>query len=60
MFIALLALVCALVGLVKNPYITDFGQLIFLLALLNVHYPCHFASFLESTKLAHLKNLLSL
>lgn len=39
-------LVVALVGLVKNPYMTDFAQLVFVLALNNVHYPLNLRTFL--------------
>lgn len=43
---AIVALVCALMGLIKNPYMTDFAQILFFLGLLDTHYPLHLASFL--------------
>lgn len=53
-----LALACALVGLFKNPFMTDFAQVLFLLGLLDSHYPSHLASFLEGSSLAHLHGLI--
>lgn len=44
--LGILALFCALIGLVKNPYMTDFGQLLWILALNNVHYPLNLRTFL--------------
>ena len=37
----------------------DFAQTLFLIALVNYHYPSHLASFLESTSIAHLHGLIS-
>ena len=39
---------------------TDFGQVLFILALNNLHYPLHIRSFLESTKLAFLHGFISI
>ena len=46
-------LVVALIGLGKNPYMLDFAQTLFLMALVDVHYPGNLASFLEGTSIAH-------
>jgi len=40
------ALIAALLGLIKNPFMTDFAQVLFFLGLLDTHYPRHLASFL--------------
>lgn len=45
-------------GLVKNPYATDFAQLVYLLALVNLHYPANLASLLEDSRVAHLHGIL--
>ena len=58
--LGILALFCALIGLVKNPYITDFGQLLWILALNNVHYPFNLRTFLESSKVANLHKFMSI
>jgi hypothetical protein len=50
----LFALMCAVIGLVKNPYFTDFAQIVFVVALTNIHYPIHLRSFLEDGSLAFL------
>ena len=42
--IGFVILACALIGLVKNPYMTDFSQIIYLMALVNLHYPANLAS----------------
>jgi len=57
--IGVFVLICAIVGLYKNPYMTDFAQVLFLMALVNYHYPFHLASFLESTGIAHFHNIIS-
>jgi hypothetical protein len=44
--VGVLALLCAVIGLGKNPYMTDFAQSLFLLGLVNVHFPFHLASLL--------------
>lgn len=44
--IGLILLICALIGLVRNPYLTDFCQIIYAYALVNLHYPVNLASFL--------------
>lgn len=44
MSIGFVILACALIGLVKNPYMTDFSQIIYLMALVNLHYPANLAS----------------
>ena len=41
--IGILLLAVALIGMVKNPYMTDFAQLIYLLALIGLHYPANLA-----------------
>jgi hypothetical protein len=58
--LGVLALICALMGLIKNPYMTDFSQILFLLGLLDTHYPSHLASFLEGSSLAHFHGLIPL
>lgn len=40
------ALIAAILGLIKNPFMTDFAQVLYLLGLLDTHYPNHLASFL--------------
>lgn len=55
--IGFLLLGCALVGMVKNPYMTDFAQLIYLLALVNLHYPNNLYTALQSSNLAHLHGI---
>lgn len=60
LYLGIIFLICALVGLVKNPLMTDFAQLIYLLAFLNIHYPVNLSSMLESSRLAHLHGLVSL
>jgi hypothetical protein len=44
--LGVLALLVAVVGLAKNPYMVDFAQTLFLVGLVNFHYPYHLASFL--------------
>lgn len=44
--IGILALFCALIGLVKNPFMVDYAQVLFFLGLLDCHYPRQLASFL--------------
>jgi len=39
-------LIVALVGLFKNPYMLDFAQTLFLVGLVNCHFPFNLASFL--------------
>jgi hypothetical protein len=39
-------MIAALMGLIKQPFMTDFAQILFLLGLLDTHYPSHLASFL--------------
>ncbi len=58
--IGILALVCALIGLVKNPLMTDFGQLLWVLALNNIHYPFNLRTFLEGSKVAHLHGFIAI
>lgn len=53
-------LLCALIGLVKNPYMTDFSQRIYLMAFFNLHYPSNLASLLESCQIAHLHGIIKL
>jgi hypothetical protein len=55
----LLLLACALIGMVKNPYMTDFAQLVYLMALVNLHYPKNLASALESGAYAHLHKFIA-
>lgn len=38
----------------------DFAQTLFLVGLVNFHYPRHLASFLESTAIAHLHGLVAI
>ena len=38
----------------------DFAQTLFLVGLVNYHYPSNLASFLESTSIAHLHGLVSI
>ena len=45
-------------GLFKNPYMTDFAQLLWILALNNIHYPKNLRTFLESTKIATLHGVM--
>lgn len=52
--VGILFLVCALIGLVRNPYLTDFAQMIYVYSLINLHYPINLASFLESAYISHL------
>ena len=59
-FFGIFALVCAFLGLFKNPLMTDFAQNLFLIGLLDIHYPKNLASFLESTSIAHIHGLMSL
>jgi len=44
--LGMLALLVAMIGLAKNPYMVDFAQTLFLVGLVNFHYPYHMASFL--------------
>ena len=44
--------------MVKHPFMSDFGQFIFLLALITLHYPYHLASALESTGLAQFNSVI--
>ena len=55
----MLTLLVALVGIAKNPYMVDFAQTLFLVGLVNYHFPYNLASFLESTSIAHLHGLVS-
>jgi hypothetical protein len=55
-----LALLVALGGLAKNPYMVDFAQTLFLVGLVDCHFPFHLASFLEGTSIAHLHGLVPL
>lgn len=55
-----MALFCSLMGLFKNPYMTDFGQLLWILALNNIHYPLNLRTFLESTKTASLHGFMGI
>jgi len=41
-----LALTVALSGLFKNPYMIDFAQTLYLVGLVNCHFPSNLASFL--------------
>lgn len=52
-----LGLIVAIVGLFKNPYMLDFAQTLFLVGLVNSHFPSNFASFLESMSISHLHGL---
>lgn len=47
-------------GLFKNAYMTDYGQLLWILALNNIHYPLGLRSFLESTKVATLHGIMGI
>lgn len=47
-------------GLFKNPFMTDFAQVLFFLGLLDTHYPKHLASFFEACELAHFHGIFSL
>jgi hypothetical protein len=58
--LGLLALVVALLGLGKNPYMLDFAQTLFLVGLVDSHYPRNLASFLESARIAHLHGFISI
>ena len=42
----MLALVVALLGLGKNPFMTDFAQMLFLVGLVDCHYPSNLAGLL--------------
>jgi hypothetical protein len=42
----ILGLIVALVGLFKNPYMLDFAQTLYLVGLVNCHFPYNLASFL--------------
>lgn len=53
-------MVVAVVGLAKNPYMVDFAQTLFLVGLVDSHFPFHLASFLEGTRIAHLNGVISL
>lgn len=56
----MLALLVALLGLGKNPYMVDFAQTLFLVGLVDSHFPFHLASFLEGTQIAHLNGLVTM
>ena len=58
--LGIFALIVALFGLAKNPFMLDFAQTLFLVGLVNYHYPFNLASFLESTSIAHLHGLVSI
>jgi hypothetical protein len=58
--LAILTLFVALLGLAKNPYMLDFAQTLFLIGLVNFHYPSNLATFLEATSISHLHGLVSL
>ena len=58
--LGLFAFVCSVIGVVKTPYMTDFAQILFVLALNNIHYPLHLRSFLESTKLTFLNKFVAI
>jgi hypothetical protein len=45
-FFGIFSLICAFLGLFKNPLMTDFAQTLFLLGLLTIHYPKNIATFL--------------
>jgi hypothetical protein len=50
-------LICALVGIINNPYMVDFAQFVYVMGLVDLHYPRHLASVLESGALAGLHGL---
>jgi len=52
-YLGTFTLICAIMGLFKNPLMTDFAQNLFLIGLLDIHYPKNLASFFESTNIAH-------
>lgn len=52
-------LVIAIIGVFSKFQTTDFAQTLFFLALLNIHYPCHLAEFVEATAIAHLHKFVS-
>jgi hypothetical protein len=52
--------ICAVIGLVKSPYMTDFGQMFFIIYLNNVHYPFNLRSFLSGSKFAVLNQIISI
>lgn len=58
--LGLLTLIVALIGLGKNPYMIDFAQTLFLIGLVDCHFPTHLASFLESAGIANLHGFLSI
>lgn len=58
--LGLLALLVAFLGIGKNPYMIDFAQTLFLIGLVDAHYPSNLASFLESASIAHLHGLISI
>jgi len=58
--IGILTLFCAIIGLFKNPYMTDFAQILWILALNNIHYPFNLRTFLESTKISTLNGFLGI
>ncbi len=58
--LGIISLISALIGLFKNPFLTDFAQILFLIGLLNTHYPYNLASFLESCSIAHFHGIIPL
>ena len=58
--LGVLVLLIAVLGLAKNPFMLDFAQTLFLIGLVNFHYPSNLASFLEGTSIAHLHGLVSI
>ena len=57
--LGIFVLLIALIGLGKNPYMLDFAQTLFLMGLVNAHYPGNLASFLEGTSIAHFHGLVT-
>lgn len=53
-FSGIFTLLCAVIGLIKTPYMTDYAQVLFIVGLSNIHYPLHLRSYLENTGLAWL------